>query len=110
MKIDLIIELGNSFFTIYKKGRGLVLRQPSLIALKKISKDYKIEAVGQEAKTLEAVEDENVRIFSPFSAGKINNFEYAQVLVKQFIKMADIGFSPIKKKAIIMLLQKIWKI
>lgn len=101
MKIDLIIELGNSFFTIYKKGRGMVLKQPSVIALRKLEKDYKVEAIGQEAKSLEAIEDENIRIFSPFSAGKINNFAYAHFLVKEFIKKAELGFSALKRNAII---------
>ncbi len=101
MKIDLIIELGNSFFTIYKKGRGLILRQPSVVALRKMDKYYKLEALGQEAKSLEAIEDDTIRVFSPFSAGQINNFAYAQVLVKEFLKMAGLGFSLLKRKAVI---------
>lgn len=100
MKIDLIMELGNSFFTIYKRNRGLILREPSVIALKKVDKEYKLIAVGKQAKALETIEDESIRVFSPFLAGKVTNFEYAQILVKEFIKMAGLGFSLPKRKAL----------
>ncbi|UCH00453.1 MAG: rod shape-determining protein, partial [Deltaproteobacteria bacterium] len=50
---DLAIDLGTANTLVYVKGRGIVLNEPSVVALRKVgNKGNKILAVGKEAKTM----------------------------------------------------------
>lgn len=67
--IEFVVELGSSNTVIYKMGNGIVLREPSLVALK----DGKIIEVGNKAKKLSGKTDENITIISPIDKGIIVN-------------------------------------
>lgn len=101
MDANLIIELGGGYITIYKKNAGLVLKEPSFVATKKVGESYKILAVGQDAQILESIQDENVTVFSPLSQGKIKSFPYAAHLLKTLFKKVDVSNFFLHPRAIV---------
>lgn len=100
-KVDtnLVIELGGSNLSIYKKNSGLIFKEPSLLAVALVNDQYEIKGFGDNAKTLASIEDPNVSIFSPFGAGKIKSFDYAVILLSLALKKAGISKGMARKKA-----------
>lgn len=91
MKYSLAIELGSVYTSIFKLGSGLILKEPTLICAKYINEEYKIVAIGEEAKKMQGKTDENTYIFSPVSEGKIKSFEYAEVLINYFLNKIKVN-------------------
>ena len=79
--IELVIELGSSNTVIYKMGNGIVLREPSLVAIK----DGKIIEVGNKAKKLSGKTDENISIVSPIDKGVIVNETICGEMLSKFL-------------------------
>ena len=79
--IKLVIELGSSNTVIYKMGNGIVLREPSLVAIK----DRKIIEVGNKAKKLSGKTDENISIVSPIDKGVITNEIICGEMLSKFL-------------------------
>ncbi len=80
------IEIGGAFTTIFSKGQGFVLKEPTLVAVETTVEGYKIKAVGEEAKKLVWKTQDEVEVFNPIANGVIENFEYAEVLLSDFFK------------------------
>ncbi len=83
-KIDLIIDIGSSYITIYKDGEGIVLREPS-IAL--VSGGKNIIALGNEAKkmVLSAHLPDNCGVVCPIQEGSIRYLKIAVSMLDHFI-------------------------
>lgn len=81
MKNELAIELGASQTTIFLKGSGLVLKEPSIIAFC----DGEVLAVGTEAKKLIGKTSKDVEFVHPFQDGTIKDEISAIVLLKSFL-------------------------
>ena len=87
--LELVVELGSSNTVIYKMGNGIVLREPSLVAIK----DGKIIEVGLKAKKLSGKTDENVSIVSPIDKGVIVNEQLCGKMLSLFLdKIFDYVF------------------
>ena len=67
----------------------IVIDQPSVVAID-TNKDNKIIAVGQKAALFIGRENEHIRTIRPLKGGVIADFEMAQHLIREFIKMADV--------------------
>jgi len=78
------IDLGTANTLIYIKGKGIVLREPSVVAINTISK--KVLAVGLEAKNMIGRTPENIVAFKPLKDGVIANFDMTHQLLESFIK------------------------
>lgn len=102
MEVNLILELGGSFISIYKKNAGLIFREASLIAVGNSNGQYEVKAFGNDAKALASIEDPNLNIFSPFSSGKIKSFDYAQLLLSLALKKANLKEHILPYNAILM--------
>lgn len=81
--IDIAIDMGTSFTSVYKKGAGLVLREPTVAAIKNSGSGESF--YGSEAKKLIGKTTENISIFFPVFEGMIVNFDSAVQLLKYFI-------------------------
>ncbi|MBQ3494709.1 MAG: rod shape-determining protein [Clostridia bacterium] len=100
--IEFAIDIGSSNTVIYKKGSGIVLREPTLIALQNTQKhNYKVLAVGLEAKKLQGKTGEDVTIVSPIVEGVIKNTELAVEMVKYFLSKIAKGFDKLKALVIV---------
>lgn len=88
---DLAIDLGTANTLIYMRGAGIVLDEPSVVAIrheggpngKKI-----IQAVGHEAKQMLGKVPGNIEAIRPMKDGVIADFTVTEQMIKQFIKMA----------------------
>ena len=83
MNEDIGIDLGTATVIIYVKGKGIVLREPSMIAVDKNTKE--VLAVGKEAKKMLGRVPDNIEIISPLKDGVISNFTLTEKMLKFYI-------------------------
>ena len=114
---DLAIDLGTSNTLIYLKGQGIVLNEPSVVAIRKDEKGAKeVLAVGKEAKMMLGRTPRKIEAIRPMKDGVIADFEITETMLRHFIRevhhrrmlirpriiiAVPIGITPVEKKAII---------
>nr|WP_237099893.1 rod shape-determining protein [Nitrospina gracilis] len=81
---DLAIDLGTANTLVYVKGRGVVLREPSVVATNSHSKE--ILAVGEEAKKMLGRAPGSIQAIRPMKDGVIAHFEETQQMISHFIR------------------------
>ena len=81
---DMGIDLGTANTLVYVKGKGIVLREPSVVAINNITK--KPLAVGTEAKQMIGRTPGNIVAIRPLKDGVIADFDVTQTMLKQFIE------------------------
>ncbi|WP_239615202.1 rod shape-determining protein [Cohnella mopanensis] len=84
---DLGIDLGTANTLVYIKGKGIVVREPSVVALRTDTK--KIEAVGSDAKKMIGRTPGNIVAIRPMKDGVIADFETTATMIKYFIRRAQ---------------------
>ncbi|MBA2873656.1 rod shape-determining protein [Thermaerobacillus caldiproteolyticus] len=83
---DLGIDLGTANTLVYVKGKGIVVREPSVVALQKDTKQ--IVAVGNEAKNMIGRTPGNVVALRPMKDGVIADYETTAIMMKYYINQA----------------------
>ncbi len=81
---DMGIDLGTANTLVYVKGKGIVLREPSVVAINDITK--RALAVGREAKQMIGRTPGNIVAIRPLKDGVIADFEVTQTMLKRFIE------------------------
>ena len=81
---DLGIDLGTANTVVFARGEGIVLREPSVVALDKSSN--KVLALGNEAKRMLGRTPGNIVAIRPMRDGVIADFEVTEVMLRHFIK------------------------
>ncbi|OXM86855.1 rod shape-determining protein [Paenibacillus rigui] len=84
---DLGIDLGTANTLVYVKGKGIVVREPSVVALRTDTKT--IEAVGEAAKKMIGRTPGNIRAVRPMKDGVIADFDTTSTMIKYFIRQAQ---------------------
>lgn len=84
---DIAIDLGTANTLVYKKGIGIVIDEPSVVALSTDSK--KIIAIGEEAKEMLGKNPEEVRIIKPLKDGVIADFQVTELMLRNLILRAQ---------------------
>ncbi|MCI3923617.1 rod shape-determining protein [Paenibacillus sp. TRM 82003] len=84
---DLGIDLGTANTLVYVKGKGIVVREPSVVALRTDTKT--IEAVGEQAKRMIGRTPGNIRAVRPMKDGVIADFDTTATMIKYFIRQAQ---------------------
>jgi len=86
---DLAIDLGTANTLIYMRDRGIVLDEPSVVAIRQDGTSGKktILAVGHEAKAMLGRVPGNIQAIRPMKDGVIADFTITEQMLKQFIKM-----------------------
>ena len=110
----LAMDLGTANTLIYMKGEGIILNQPSVVAIDNNS--GKVIAVGKEAKEYIGRTPPNISAIRPLKDGVIADFEVAKAMIKYFLKAASTerkisrpkmvvgvpsGITQVEKKAVI---------
>jgi rod shape-determining protein MreB len=80
---DIGIDLGTANSLVYMKDRGIVLREPSVVAIQAGSK--RVLAVGAEAKKMIGVTPRNIVAIRPMKSGVIADFDITEAMLKYFI-------------------------
>ncbi len=83
---DLAIDLGTANTVLYVKGKGIVLREPSVVAVRQDVRMSKVLAVGQEAKQMLGKTPGNINAIRPIKDGVIADFEVTEAMLRYFIK------------------------
>ena len=82
---DIGIDLGTASVLVYIKGKGIVLREPSVVAIDKNTN--RLLAVGEEARRMLGRTPGNIVAIRPMKDGVIADFTVTEQMLKQFIKM-----------------------
>lgn len=84
---DLAIDLGTANTCVYVKGKGIVLDEPSVVAVRKDAKGgSKVLAVGREAKMMLGRTPGNIVAIRPMKDGVIADFEITESMLRHFIR------------------------
>lgn len=83
---DLAIDLGTATTCVYARGKGIVLNQPSIVAINRVS--GRVEAVGSGAKDMLGCPPSDIIAIRPMRDGVIADFEVTEKMLAHFIKRA----------------------
>jgi rod shape-determining protein MreB len=95
---SMAIDLGTASTIIAVKGRGVVLDEPSLVALNEMTDE--VVAFGQEAAEMTGREGRDVVVKAPLIGGVVADFEHTKQMLAHFVKKAKTGGSNISLQAV----------
>ena len=99
---DLAIDLGTATTLVYVKGKGIVLCEPSVVAVRKDSRGgRKILAVGKEAKEMLGRTPGNIVAIRPMKDGVIADFEITESMLRYFIAQVHKGRTLVRPRIIV---------
>ena len=96
---DMGIDLGTANTLVHVKGRGIVLREPSVVAIRNDSGD--VLAVGEEAKQMIGRTPGNIVAIRPMKDGVIADFDVTQAMLKYFIRKAMRSKSFVRPRVVV---------
>ena len=96
---DMGIDLGTANTLVHVKGRGIVLREPSVVAIKNDTGD--VLAVGEEAKQMIGRTPGNIVAIRPMKDGVIADFDVTQAMLKYFIRKAMRSKSFVRPRVVV---------
>ena len=97
-KKDIGIDLGTANTLVYLKGKGIIIREPSVVAVD--TKTDAVRYVGQEAKNIIGRTPGSIRAVRPLKDGVIADFDMTTAMLQEFIRKA-IGSNPFSKARVI---------
>ncbi len=99
---DLAIDLGTANTLVYVKGKGIVLSEPSVVAVRKNARDRsRVLAVGREAKMMLGRTPGNIVAIRPMKDGVIADFEITEAMLRHFIRKVHNRRSLIRPRIIV---------
>src|SRR5262245_38601368 len=87
LSTDVAIDLGTANTLVFVKGRGIVLNEPSVVAVDRTTN--RVLAVGQEAKMMLGRTPEEITAIRPLKDGVIADFEVTEDLLREFIRSEE---------------------
>ena len=90
---DMAIDLGTANTLVYVKGEGIVLNEPSVVAIIEVNGKAQVLAVGNEAKQMLGRTPGKIQAIRPMKDGVIADFEVAEQMIKHFIQKVHKGRS-----------------
>ena len=99
---DLAIDLGTANTLVYVRGKGIVLTEPSVVAVRKDARGAnKVVAVGKDAKMMLGKTPGNITAIRPMKDGVIADFEVAEAMLRYFIRKVHNRRTLIRPRVII---------
>ncbi|PTQ52076.1 MAG: Rod shape-determining protein MreB [Brockia lithotrophica] len=114
MTRDMGIDLGTANTLVYVKGKGIVLKEPSVVAVN--TKTGAVEAVGEDAKRMVGRTPASIVVKRPLKDGVIADFDTTEVMIRTFIQKAQkkglfsrrpnimisipLGVTPVERRAV----------
>jgi len=96
---DLAIDLGTANTLVFAKGKGIIIREPSMVAVEKNT--GRIMAVGNEAKDMLGKTPANIVAIRPMKDGVIADFEITEKMLEYFIRKTRSGSQFLKPRIVI---------
>ncbi len=97
---DLGIDLGTANVLVYMRGRGIIIREPSVVAVRNESR-REVLAVGEEAKRMIGRTPGNITAMRPMHEGVIADFDVTEIMLKYFIRKATGTSFPLFKPRVV---------
>jgi rod shape-determining protein MreB len=97
---DMGIDLGTANTLIYVKGKGIILREPSVVAIKN-DNTKQVLAVGDEAKEMIGRTPGNIVAIRPLKDGVIADFDVTQTMLKMFIRKVTNNSSFVRPRIVV---------
>ncbi|MDR2902387.1 MAG: rod shape-determining protein [Lactobacillales bacterium] len=97
---DMAIDLGTANTLVYVQGRGIVLSEPSVVAVAEHRGKKQVIAVGNEAKQMLGKTPAQIQAIRPLRDGVIADFDIAQEMIKRLIEKAQ-GSSSLRRPRIV---------
>ena len=85
---DIAIDLGSANTVVYVRGQGIVIDEPSVVAMETINGLRKVRAIGNDAKLMLGKTPDSIATIRPLRAGVIADLEVAEQMIKHFIDKA----------------------
>ena len=82
MAVDIGIDLGTASILVYVKGKGVILKEPSVVAFDRDSNEVK--AIGEEARLMLGRTPGNIIAVRPLRQGVISDYELTEKMIKYF--------------------------
>jgi rod shape-determining protein MreB len=95
---DMAIDLGTANTVVYLRDKGIVLNEPSVVAIETLNGVQRVRAVGAEAKLMMGKTPESIRAIRPMRDGVIADIDVAEQMIKHFIDKVHGGPSRIPRR------------
>jgi rod shape-determining protein MreB len=102
------IDMGSANTIIAVRGRGVVIDEPSVIAVNKVTSE--VIAVGIEAQKMQGREARDVAVIAPLVDGVVADFERTRSMLDYFVKQARSGISHFSRRAIMSVLSEVTQV
>jgi rod shape-determining protein MreB len=102
------IDMGSASTIIAVRGRGIVVDEPSVVAVNKISGD--VIAVGDEARKMQGREARDRVVIAPLVDGVVADFESTRVMLDHFVREARSGISHFSRRAVMSVLSGVTQV
>jgi rod shape-determining protein MreB and related proteins len=105
---SMAIDMGSAVTIISVRGRGVVVDEPSVIAVNKITGE--VVAVGREARQMQGREARDVSVIAPLVDGVVADFERTQAMLDRFVRKARSGISHFSRRAVMSVLSGVTQV
>lgn len=102
------IDMGSANTMIAVRGRGIVIDEPSVVAVNRIS--GQVVAIGKEAHDMQGRESREVHLVAPMAGGVVADFERTQQMLYYFVRKARSGVSHFSRRAIMSVLSGVTQV
>jgi rod shape-determining protein MreB len=82
------IDLGTANTVVYVRGKGIVINEPSVVAMETVNGQRRVRAVGADAKLMMGKTPDNLKTIRPLRSGVIADFAIAEEMIKHFVDKA----------------------
>ncbi len=96
---DIGIDLGTANTLVYVRDKGIVLREPSVVAIRTETRE--VVAVGNDAKRMLGRTPENIMVVRPMKDGVIANFEITEAMLRYFISKVHVNFKFVPPRVVV---------
>ena len=105
---SMAIDMGSASTIISVRGRGVVVDEPSVVAINKVTGE--VIAVGNEAHKMQGREARDVTVIAPLVDGVVADFERTRVMLDHFVREARSGLSHFSRRAIMSVISEVTQV
>jgi rod shape-determining protein MreB and related proteins len=105
---SMAIDMGSASTIIAVRGRGVVVDEPSVVAVNKVTGE--VIAVGNEAHKMQGREARDVTVIAPLVDGVVADFERTRTMLDQFVREARSGMSHFSRRAVMSVLSEVTQV
>jgi rod shape-determining protein MreB len=105
---SMAIDMGSASTIISVRGRGVVIDEPSVVAVNKMTGE--VEAVGREAQQMQGREARDISVIAPLVDGVVADFERTRTMLDRFVREARSGISHFSRRAVMSVLSGVTQV